>query len=94
MKRLLLIGMLASSAALSAADSNSLRMNLRSRVEAFRGSGEWQEVRFEKNLPVAETAILICDMWDNHWCKGASRRVDGLVKTRSEERRVGKECRL
>jgi len=23
----------------------------------------------------AETAIIICDMWDQHWCKGASTRV-------------------
>jgi type 1 glutamine amidotransferase/nicotinamidase-related amidase len=23
----------------------------------------------------AQTAIIICDMWDQHWCKGASRRV-------------------
>lgn len=23
----------------------------------------------------AETAVVVCDMWDNHWCKGAARRV-------------------
>jgi len=23
----------------------------------------------------SETAIIICDMWDNHWCKGAAARV-------------------
>ncbi len=28
---------------------------------------------------VAETAIIVCDMWDQHWCKGASRRVGVLV---------------
>ncbi len=22
-----------------------------------------------------DTAVIICDMWDRHWCKGASRRV-------------------
>jgi type 1 glutamine amidotransferase/nicotinamidase-related amidase len=26
-----------------------------------------------------KTAIIICDMWDQHWCKGASRRVAELA---------------
>jgi nicotinamidase-related amidase len=56
-----------------------LKLDLRTRVEAFKGSGDWQEVHFEKGLPVARTAILICDMWDKHWCTGASRRVDALA---------------
>ena len=59
----------------------ALKLNFRTRVEAFKGSGDWQEVHFEKTLPVARTAIVICDMWDKHWCSGASRRVDGLVAT-------------
>ena len=69
------------STALSAAEtpSDAMRLNLRTRVEAFKGSGDWQEVHFEKVLPVARTAILICDMWDKHWCTGASRRVDALA---------------
>jgi nicotinamidase-related amidase len=29
---------------------------------------------------VAETAILICDMWDKHWCSGAAERVEALAK--------------
>ena len=57
----------------------ALKLNLRTRVEAFKGSGDWLEVHFEKTLPVARTAIVICDMWDKHWCSGASRRVDTLA---------------
>jgi nicotinamidase-related amidase len=26
-----------------------------------------------------ETAIIVCDMWDDHWCKGAARRVNELA---------------
>src|ERR1700722_3979905 len=26
-----------------------------------------------------ETAIIICDMWDQHWCKGATSRVAELA---------------
>ena len=25
------------------------------------------------------TALIICDMWDNHWCKGAAKRVEELA---------------
>ncbi len=56
-----------------------LTLPLRSRVEAFKGSGEWQEVRFTREFQPAKTAVLICDMWDRHWCTGASRRVDALA---------------
>ena len=27
----------------------------------------------------AQTAIIICDMWNQHWCKGATRRVGELA---------------
>ena len=56
------------------------RLKLRSRVEAFKGSGEWAEVQFERAFVNKETAIIICDMWDNHWCKGAARRVEALAR--------------
>ena len=26
-----------------------------------------------------ETAIVVCDMWDQHWCKGATRRVGEMA---------------
>src|SRR5258708_21784641 len=65
---------------LSGSDSGAaIKLNLRTRVEAFKGSGDWQEAHFEKTLPIARTAIVICDMWDKHWCSGASRRVDALA---------------
>jgi type 1 glutamine amidotransferase/nicotinamidase-related amidase len=28
----------------------------------------------------AATALVICDMWDQHWCKGASRRVGEMAQ--------------
>jgi nicotinamidase-related amidase len=58
---------------------SSFRLRLRTRVEAFKGSGLWEEVYFQKDLSTRETAILICDMWDKHWCAGATQRVDTLA---------------
>jgi nicotinamidase-related amidase len=54
-------------------------VDLRSRVEAFKGSGDWREVHLQQSLAVEKTAIVICDMWDKHWCRGATDRVNGLV---------------
>jgi len=68
---------LAALAPLAAAD---LRLTLRSRVEAFKGSGVWEQVRVTRTLPTTRTGILICDMWDNHWCTAAARRVDVLAQ--------------
>jgi len=61
------------------AGSELTKVRLRTRVEAFKGSGQWQAVEYEYELPVRQTALIICDMWDKHWCRGASARVEGLV---------------
>ena len=57
-----------------------ITVDLRSRVEAFKGTAEWQEVHLPKTLAVEKTAIIVCDMWDKHWCSGATGRVGGLVQ--------------
>src|SRR5579863_1495076 len=80
-RRLVFCAILASACAIAAdAPSGALRLPLRTRVEPFKGSGEWQEVHLERTLPVARTAIVICDMWDKHWCGGANRRVGALAE--------------
>lgn len=65
-------------APLSAAAAD-ITIDLRSRVAAFKGTDEWQEVRLRKTIPPQATAIIVCDMWDKHWCSGATGRVNGLV---------------
>ncbi|MCU1232995.1 MAG: isochorismatase hydrolase [Candidatus Solibacter sp.] len=62
---------------LGAAD---LTVNLRSRVEAFKGSGDWRAVTLQESISVDKTAVIICDMWDKHWCSGATKRVNALVE--------------
>jgi nicotinamidase-related amidase len=61
-------------------DSNAtLTFPLRTRVEAFKGSSVVQEARIENKLPIPQTAVLICDMWDHHWCSGSEKRVGILA---------------
>src|SRR5690242_16032685 len=56
-----------------------LHMTLRTWVHPFKNSPEWTPARFEQTIPANRTAIIICDMWDKHWCNGATTRVEGLA---------------
>lgn len=64
---------------LLAADARVLNVQMRSRVKPFKAADEWTVVTVDAKLPVSQTAIVICDMWDKHWCTGATRRVEALV---------------
>jgi nicotinamidase-related amidase len=57
----------------------ALRLSLRSRLQPFKGVDAWEEVTLRKELPAKETALLLCDMWDDHWCKPAAKRCAALA---------------
>jgi nicotinamidase-related amidase len=63
-----------------AAVGGKLRLKLRTRVETFKGSGVWDEVVLTREFAGPQTALLICDMWDKHWCQCASKRCAVLAK--------------
>jgi len=54
---------------------DTLKFTTRSRIETTKGSGEYQAVEKPVEWDPKKTAIIICDMWDKHWCKGATERV-------------------
>jgi type 1 glutamine amidotransferase/nicotinamidase-related amidase len=57
------------------ATAEELKVTLRTRVEDLQRSGLYNlKLRDEKWQP-EKTAIIVCDMWDKHWCQGASARV-------------------
>ncbi len=62
------------------AAGDAIAVKLRSRVESPAGSGKWTEVAREDKLAPRRTALIICDMWDKHWCRGATERVDVLAR--------------
>ncbi|HME54953.1 MAG TPA: isochorismatase [Candidatus Lokiarchaeia archaeon] len=43
------------------------------------GHAQWVNVLASHDLDPAETAVLICDMWDKHWSRGATERVNALA---------------
>jgi len=49
-----------------------------------RGRNCWRPAVTRKEVPAAETALLICDMWDDHWCRGAAERVEEMAPRMNE----------
>jgi len=58
---------------------DKLVLAARSRVETSQGSGKFIVVYKQLQWEPTQTAIIVCDMWDQHWCKGASSRVAELA---------------
>ena len=86
MKRLVLSGCLAwflASAAL-AQEGKTLTLNLRSRVETSKESGRFHAVTKPTQWQAAETAIIVCDMWDDHYCVSAAKRVAEMAPRMNE----------
>ena len=57
--------------------ADPLTLHLRSRTE----SGASEKVA---TWDAQKTALIICDMWDDHWCKSAARRVGELAPVLNE----------
>src|SRR4051812_20953793 len=68
----------------SAAESG-LQLHLRSRVKRGNAAdSSYKVVERKVAWDPKKTAIIICDMWDDHWCKGAARRVAELAGPMNE----------
>jgi nicotinamidase-related amidase len=61
-----------------------LLLHLRERREEPKGSGQIKVVEGAAEWEVSETAIIVCDMWDDHHCKLAAQRV-GLMAPRMNQ---------
>ncbi|HEY8506312.1 MAG TPA: protein-signal peptide and transmembrane prediction [Gemmataceae bacterium] len=56
-----------------------LRLHLRERKPDPAGGGKFVAVERTEDWDVARTAIIVCDMWDDHYCKSAAQRVGVMV---------------
>src|SRR5437762_5864784 len=58
--------------------ADPLQLHLRSRAKGPPGT---QATVVERQVAWdgTKTALIICDMWDDHWCKSASKRVSELA---------------
>jgi len=58
-------------------DKSRLRLTLRSRI---KGEGDrYTTVEKKVEWDPKKTALVICDMWDDHWCQSAARRVTEMA---------------
>jgi nicotinamidase-related amidase/type 1 glutamine amidotransferase len=57
------------------AAQKTITLHLRSRVETEKSSGRYHVLTKAATWDAAKTAVVICDMWDKHWCPGAGARV-------------------
>jgi nicotinamidase-related amidase len=61
------------------ANNSDMHLILRTRIQPYGASNSWTEAHFEQSLAPGKTAIVITDMWDKHWCRGATERVNQIA---------------
>jgi nicotinamidase-related amidase len=61
-----------------AASTGALRLPVRWQEKA--GGDAFVEKTDVRTLPADQTAILICDLWNQHWCASATRRCGEIAK--------------
>ena len=72
-----LLSMFAMSLSAFAQESTPLKLHLRSRSK--NAEGKFEAVEKQAEWDPTKTALVICDMWDDHWCKSAAGRVTEMA---------------
>src|SRR5688572_30507842 len=57
------------------AATSELQLHTRTRSAATDSAGTGNVEEKVISWDPRKTAIIVCDMWDQHWCKGATARV-------------------
>jgi len=55
-------------------NAEKLTLLARNRQQIPAAPGEFRVLSNRLHWAPSQTAIIICDVWDQHWCKGATRR--------------------
>ena len=76
------------STAISLAKSNIsdqvISVSIQQRIPSDLDEGAFMLVNEVQEWNGQETAIIICDMWDQHWCIGATQRVAEMAPAMNE----------
>ena len=67
------------SATAEPAPERALTLYTRSRVESPQENGKFQFHYETITWDAGKTAVLVCDMWDDHYCKNAAQRVTEMA---------------
>jgi nicotinamidase-related amidase len=69
-------------AAAMAADT--LDLQIRRQVRNNSGVDGWKAEESAEKWDAGDTAVIVCDMWDAHWCRGATARVAEMAPQMNE----------
>ena len=64
---------------LNAQDPKALKLQFRTRTETAKNSGRYHTLTKPAEWNPKQTAIVVCDMWDKHWCPSATERVGEMA---------------
>jgi len=66
--------------------SDSLELVLRAQTfsQDDRGYNCWRVVERRVSWAARKTALVLCDVWDHHWCRGAEERLEVMLPRMNE----------
>ena len=68
----------------SACADEPITLHARTRVAVEPGSRRWHSITKPVEWKPSETCIVVCDMWDDHWCKQSAARVGEMAPKMNE----------
>jgi len=69
-------------------ESTGQLFHIKSRRQVLRrgptGNSEWGVINDEEHIDPGDAALVVCDVWDDHWCRISAKRLEQLVPRMSE----------
>lgn len=72
-------------------DAEELTLHARARMKDSRHEGRYLIEEKKLAWPAEQTALVVCDMWDKHWCPDSTARVGELAPRMNEVIKAARE---
>jgi len=69
----------------------TIKVSLQKRIPSDLDEDAFMMVNEIQDWNGNETAVIICDMWDEHWCKGATSRVAEMAPLMNNVSRMARD---
>jgi nicotinamidase-related amidase len=73
------------------AQSETITLKTRSQTLSAINGGKYQSVENEVTWQCSKTAVIIVDMWDDHWCPNAAKRVAEMANPMNKVIKLARE---
>lgn len=73
------------------AQSEPITFKTRSQVVTATNGGKYEPIEKEATWESTQTAVIIVDMWDDHWCPNAAKRVTEMAKPMNKVIKLARE---